>query len=426
MPSFNTFKELHHGNTIGEQHKYESDMIMETTWDTDIATRDMYFYDYYHDDHKTQLNALNPINDSKKVKMRCKYLVNSSQNYESKDISYHLQLRPFQDEVVDYYDDVFRQIYMANYPIGLYVDIPDSKRIFNRWLVVAEANYNDPQFPTFELLRCNYILQYIVDGIKYNVPTVLRSQSYSGSGIWTSGLITSPDDQQKFCVPMNRDTERIYYNQRMVIDNKVINREPKVWQVTNVNAIDHNGVEVVTLTQGMFDEHTDKIEYDSNGNITGMWCDYWKSNIEPKDQGDEPVPSSIYAEITYSGLKPEIKSGGSPKKFTVKFYYADGTEAPFEPGTSGNISGGWSGTMYGKNGEVCNCDIITDLLSQPTIDKDNPTICLCSSGTYATLDENQIALKFVKDDTYIGHILKISYASDAGVTAEVEMEVVAL
>jgi hypothetical protein len=60
MPSFETFKKVNGGRTIGQNHKAESDMIMEATWKHDIGQRVAYFYDYYHDDYPTQLNDLHP------------------------------------------------------------------------------------------------------------------------------------------------------------------------------------------------------------------------------------------------------------------------------------------------------------------------------------------------------------------------------
>lgn len=176
MPSLNFYKKIYNC-TVGEAHKNESDKIWEATWDNDIATRTCYFYDWYHDDNKTKINDMKPESDSKKIPMRVKYIVSSSQTFSKDAVTYHLGLKPSQECVVPYYDEYFKNRYDSKYPCGLYCDIPDNKGIYNRWLVVGQANYNDPQFPTFELLRCDKIIQYIVDGIKYNIPAVLRSQN---------------------------------------------------------------------------------------------------------------------------------------------------------------------------------------------------------------------------------------------------------
>ncbi len=164
--------------TIGQVHKEQSDMLMEKTWWNDIAARVGYFFDYAHDKDVHRLNDFHPENYDYMIPMDIKYLVNSSQTYSKDDITYHLQLRPSQDpNVVPYYKEYFEDRYDATFPVGLYALIEDSKGKFNRWLVVSTANINDPQFPTFELLRCDKVLNFIIDGTKYYVPAVLRSQN---------------------------------------------------------------------------------------------------------------------------------------------------------------------------------------------------------------------------------------------------------
>lgn len=98
MPSFETFKKVNGGKTIGQNHKAESDMIMEATWEHDIGQRVAYFYDYSHDNYPTQLNDLHPEKDKNKIPISIKYLANSSQTLSKDAVSYHLQLRPSQDE----------------------------------------------------------------------------------------------------------------------------------------------------------------------------------------------------------------------------------------------------------------------------------------------------------------------------------------
>ena len=178
MPSFETFKQLNGNLSVGQNHKAESDMIMEATWDNDIATRVAYFYDYDHDPHITQLDDLNPVEDKNKIPVSIKYLAHTSQTLSKDEISYHLQLKPSQDEnVIPYYKEKFKDRYGATFPVGLYVDISDNKGKYNRWLVVAKADYNDAQFSTFELLRCDYVFQWVINGVKMQMAGVCRSQN---------------------------------------------------------------------------------------------------------------------------------------------------------------------------------------------------------------------------------------------------------
>ncbi len=185
MPSFKAFKKMNGGLTIGQNHKKQSDMIMEATWERDIPQRIAYFYDYDHDDHVTQLEDLHPEQDKNKIPLSIKYLAHTSQTLNKDSISYHLQLKPSQDEnIIPYYKENFKDRYGADFPVGLFCDIPDNKGVYNRWLVVAKADYNDPQFSTFELLRCDYVFQWVINGVKMQMAGVLRSQSSYNSGVW--------------------------------------------------------------------------------------------------------------------------------------------------------------------------------------------------------------------------------------------------
>lgn len=175
MPSLGLYKQLLNAPSQGQAFKHQSDLIMEATWYNSLEARTCWFFDYYHDNNKTKLDDLQPDKDM--IPMDIKFLTNTSQTYNKDSIGYHIQLKPSQQEVVPYYNEVFNKRYGAHYPCGLYLLIPDSKGIYNKWLVVAEANYNDPQFPTFEVLRCNKVVQFIFKGVKYNISAVLRNQN---------------------------------------------------------------------------------------------------------------------------------------------------------------------------------------------------------------------------------------------------------
>lgn len=176
MPSLETYRKLHGGST-GQERKRQSDQIMDFTWWNDIQSRVAYLYDYYHDDYKTQLDDLDSPNDPKKIPIDIKFVQSSSQTYNKDAVTVHLQLRPGQTCNVDYYDEFFRKRYNATFPVALYADIPDEQGFYNRWLVVQKANYNVTQFPTFEILRCDKVFQYVIDRKKYWIAGVLQSQN---------------------------------------------------------------------------------------------------------------------------------------------------------------------------------------------------------------------------------------------------------
>lgn len=185
MPSFNLYKKIINptNNTVGEIHKIQSDGVMNATWKYDINEQTAYLYDWYHDSAPTVLRDLRPFDDKNKIPIDIKFLRSSSQTYDKDGVTFRLQLRPNQECNVDYYKECFGDRYKSNYPCGLYIDIKDNDGKYNRWLVVEEADFYDPQWSTFEILPCDYVFQYMMDGMKKQVAGVLRSQnSYNQNG----------------------------------------------------------------------------------------------------------------------------------------------------------------------------------------------------------------------------------------------------
>ena len=86
-------------------------------------------------------------------------------------------MKPSQEMNVDYYPSFFIDRYSATFPVGLYCDILDESGKYNRWLIVATANYNVSQFPTFSVLRCDKVFDWVLKGKKYQVAGCLRSQN---------------------------------------------------------------------------------------------------------------------------------------------------------------------------------------------------------------------------------------------------------
>ena len=385
MPSMETYKKLHSGLMVGQEHKRLSDKIMDATWWTDISSRVGYLYDYYHDDYITQLNDLDSPNDPKKISIDIKFLMNTSQTYGNDQSTFHLQMRPGQECNVDYYDEYFKNRYNSTFPIGLYVDIPDEKGKYNRWLIVDKANYNVTQFPTFEILRCDYVLYYIDDHRrKRQIAVVLQSQSSYNSGIWSDHVTTIVEDQQKFAAPLNRDTEKFYYNQRLIIDNKVLT-EPRLWQISKINRIAPNGIARITLAQTKFDGDKDYVKIE-NDEVVEMYADYYVGNTEPIDFVET---DKIRAEITYPG-KPTIRVGSGYKKLAVNFYQGE-AKAPL-------MDGQWQYFIGNKD--------VSDLIAYSTVD----------------LEENEVKIKFnSKDTNYGGKTLTIKYIVDADIQASVNL-----
>lgn len=181
-------------------------------------------------------------------------------------------------------------------------------------------------------------------------------------------------------------SEYFIYDKRLLIDSNVLT-EPRAWRISKINRIATAGLAMITTAQDMFDGKKDYIEFDSDGNVIGMWADYYDTKIEPKEDEE---PSEIRAEITYSGLKPEIKVGGNYKKFTVTFYDGD-EETDFRDGE-------WKFSIGDED--------ISNLIITDTSD----------------VEENQIRAKFIGDDLYIGQKMTVAYESSVPTSIEIEIK----
>ena len=89
-----------------------------------------------------------------------------------------------------------------------------------------------------------------------------------------------PEDQIKFCLPLNRDTESLYYNTYLVIDANVLT-EPRVFQISKINRSNSKGIAVFTCTQELANQHTLKADYDEDGNVVAWWADWNDGQIAP-------------------------------------------------------------------------------------------------------------------------------------------------
>lgn len=392
MPSFEVYKKLLSGSgTVGRARKIQSDMIIESSWDGDIASQIGYFYMYEDDDHKTQLYDLLPENDIYKIPIPVKVSKHTTQTFNKDQTTYWLQFKPSQELTIPKYKERFVDNYTAKFPVGLYVDLKDERGVFNRWLVVATAGYYDNQFPTWEVLPCSYIFDVVINAKKYRIAGVNRSQNSYNSGVWADYKFESPQNQGIALLPMNYLTEQFWYNQRLIVDEKVDPAKgciPVVWRITKVQRVAQRGICNLTMAQDIYDPNRDEVEYDSDGNIVAMYADL---KVAPNVDATSPIESSsIYGVITHTGISEVLKISGNYKRFDVNFYQNDNI-MPF-------MSGTWSYSIDGFDARAL-VDVVT-------------------SG----LNANQIKIKFIGGDSYISKVLTITYTTDdSSVVASIEM-----
>lgn len=388
MPSFDLYKKMLGNQNVGQSSKAQSDEVMEATWYNDMDAKTAYFYSQKYDDEFEINDDLHPEKSSTKIPVEVKLFEMEYNSLSKDEVAWHLIFKPSFDyrEVIRYYDEDFARPLNSVFPIGMYCDYPDSKGIYHRWLVVGQYRYHGNQFPSFLVLPADYKLQWIFERKKYECWSALRSQNSYNSGLWTDYKITDPENQKIIWLPYNEKTVNIFYDQRIAVSEP--RTIPVVWKCSKVEDMNVRGIIRLTWAQSQWNQHTDFIEKDSDGNVIGMWCDYYTTDgVAP----EEPkIEEDIHAVISYVG-KPTIKVGGSFKKFTVDFF--DG-ENPI-----GFRLGQWGFLIDGNDAK--------ELVQLDTSD----------------VDDNQMKVKFVGGDKYMGKKLNVSYTTTTGITSGVDIAI---
>lgn len=387
MPSLETYKKMLSCTTNGELHKRQSDQIIEDTWDEDIASCVAYLYDQAHDENFQSYQDYEP-SLTNKVAVEIKFYEMEYHTLSKDEVPFHIMFRPSCDLDGLLYDKNFENAYYAHFPIGLYIDIPDGDGLYGRWLIVDQYRENAKQFPSYLVLPCDYKLQWIYKGKKYESWSVLRSQNSYNSGIWTDYRMTSVENQKVVLLPYNSKTQTIYYGQRMVISTP---REiPITWKCSKVEDLRVHGICQYTFTQDKWNDETDFIELDDSNNVLGMWADYNASAVKPKDDTEPQFEEHkiLRAEIHPIG-KADITIGYT-KKLTLSFFNDENDEIEV-------LSGRW----------------------EFEIDSEDATKFV----TVTTLSPSEVELILNCDDEYIGEILLATYVSYNGITTQIELEI---
>ena len=202
------------------------------------------------------------------------------------------------------------------------------------------------------------------------------------------------ENQQKFVLPYNPESMSLFYNQRMIVSAPVDEGfEPIVWRISKIETTDPIGIQRVTLYQDSYNQNTHYIERDASGKVIAMWADYHASRVEPKD--NEKSPDRVTSEIQFNGLSRQIKVGGSPRTFTVVFYDSDGNRISSPPTNS------WEFLLDGR------------------LIADNE---LNNYLTVESFTADQLRIKFIGNDDYLGSILTVINRSD-DTEAKIELEI---
>lgn len=394
--------------TLGEKLKHDSDVLMESTWNSDLQSKVCYIYDYFHDDQPDK-NVGMTYENTTKTKIDVKFIVKTYQSIDKDQVEYYIQFRPSQkvwfeesDELYYFETDYRKKYGVQDFPIGMMIDIPDDTGVYHKWLICSKEPAN--QFVKYLVLPCNYFLHWVEnDGqnrYKRSMWVVLRNQNSYTIGQYTDRYFTRPDNQQKLWASLNSITENFWYNDEENKTMRLVVSAPTknvlIWSVTKIENAQPIGIQKLTLYQTQWNEHTDNWADDGYGNYV-PYADYYDSNIEPTDPDTpSPTPSNTYGKITAS--TSTIKVGGSYKTLTLKLYDADDNEV-----TDNYSSATFDWSCYIKGNE-------TDDLS----DK----VTWLNGSLF-----NQKKIKFADDRSYLNKILVIKCVVD-GIEVSEEFELI--
>lgn len=207
--------------TLGEKLKHDSDVLMESTWNSDLQSKVCYIYDYSHDNEPDK-NVGMTYENTTKTKIDAKFIVKTYQSIDKDQVEYYIQFRPSQkvwfeesDELY-YFETDYRQKYgVQDFPIGMMIDIPDDTGIYHKWLICSKEPAN--QFVKYLVLPCNYFLHWVEnDGqnrYKRSMWVVLRNQnSYIMRFIWETicRKFSNCWDTLRALIPKQKDETCLY------------------------------------------------------------------------------------------------------------------------------------------------------------------------------------------------------------------------
>ena len=414
MPSLLEYKKYlsHCGDTIGQAHKNNSDMIMEQTWDRDVQSKKCYIYDYYHDDQPWLRDGMTYENTTK-TPIDAKFIMTTTQSLDKDRVTVMLQFRPSQKlrfeqgDDLYYYETDYRNRYNCDFPCGLYCDIPDESGVYHKWIICAKQIGN--QFTKYLILPANYRFSWVEsNGDKRLIRRVwgaTRNQNSYNSGLWTAYYATEIENQFKAILPMNPITEKVFYvndanqNQRLIIS--AMTENPRVWKVSKCEdmLMGDFGLMRLTFVQEAFNRSIDFVDYnatnpDGSKDVYAMYANYYESSLTPVDEAEsEPLLNKC----VLSASTNTIKAGGSYKTITANFYDSSGADI------TNNLSiNNWS--FYIDNIEIKNGELIT-LLEQP--------------------DSNRIKVRFANNSDYLSKILVVK-CSNEDIVVELSLEIVNL
>lgn len=264
----------------GKAHEAQSDMVLDATWGRNGSDKVAYIYDYFHDDQPDLAVGMTYSQYTTKTKIDIRYNLTAKASISKDQNESHIMFRPSVERKLsntwplDYYPTSFGR--NAEFPIGCYIDIPDNRNVYRKWLI-CDRTFSE-SYVYYLILPCNYRYTWVKDDTTYSMWGVAKVQNSYNSGQWRANITTIVENQDLGWLPNNKLTQTIFYDTRFAISDNI--PEPIVWKCSKVSTVHPFGLYKLTFYQDRFNADTDKF-------IDGYWyCDYTRQNIS-KERVDQ-------------------------------------------------------------------------------------------------------------------------------------------
>ncbi len=275
----------HTGANMSEMLRMQSNMVIEQTWNNDPNARRVYVV--------KATRGLPIVTDSHEL-IDVKFNVDTYQKVGSDEPAYHLQFRHGAEKR------------NPDIGVGSYIYMEDEDGEWKWWMIVSLDER--PAFRQYAILECNWKFGWIVDGKIYYHLGIIRNGSSTREV--DKNTYTSVVNGNMICwMATNVETQTIGHDQRFLISDA--GRVPPLcYSVATISDSMPLGITKFVMSQVTFDAAHD--------NADMMLANYYDSSVEPIESDIETELSGTAA-ISYSGMKPTIKVGGSYKTFTPVF-----------------------------------------------------------------------------------------------------------
>lgn len=301
MLSFMDYKRMS-PPTDGEQLRRNAQMVRESTWSGDSSARLCYLYDWAHDD-QSELSCT--VTDTHTVKQpaEVKFIPCRRSCDGRQRTQYKILLRP-SEIIPSYYEEAFGP--HAEFPVGLYLDIPDEKNVYHKWLIcdsLIEAHQT-----AYTVLPCNYEFHWIMDGRRYRMWGISRLRNRCPSTAWDEDHTDASETTEEIWLPENAGSRLLSCKQRLIVS--AFRPQPLTWEISAIKNIHPFGILKLKLSPVPFNSATDYVDPETGE----MWADYHTREMPPLSTQEPELDPPYVLSCSYQS----IKTGGSARTIQLQ------------------------------------------------------------------------------------------------------------